>query len=1053
MVVPFRRHRVVLNVLLVALVASIGPLRAHAQGADDLAALREQVSQLRNQAKYAEAAPVAERYVALARQKHGEEHEAYAAASSWLAIVYKDQGRYAEAEPLYLRVLTFYEKAAGPNHPHVAATLSNLAEVYLSQGRYVEAERMYKRALAIREKALGPEHQLTGDAIYGLAGVYRGQGRLAEAEQYFKRALEAREKGLGADHLNVGTVLSNIAEIYLQQGRNTEAEPLYKRALTIREKALGLDHPFLTGTLGGLALLYKAQGRFAEAEAICRRDLSIVEKALHPDHQYIGISLARLADLYYAQKRYSEALPLFERSLKILEKALAAEHPIVGTAVNNLASVYWALGRYSAVEPLFKRSLAMREKVLGPDHSDVGQSLNNIAKLYLSQGRYAEAELPMKRALAIYEKAFGSEHPTVGVSLGNLAEIQFGLQRWTGAADLWRRSTQVIIRRAKRGSELTGKGESEATLAKYRFWGLVKAVYRLAETDKPRAPEMAREMFQIVQWAQASEAAASLAQMAVRQTKGEETLARTVRERQDLVAEWQAKDKTLSVARSEPSARRNSQAETALSDRLAIIDGRIANIDLTLATDFPDYATLVSPEPLGFSDVQAQLGADEALVLFFDTPGWRPTPEETFIWVVTKTSMRWVRSGLGTPALTHEVAALRCGLDSAAWQDDGAAKCAALLSIAPGSVPPEAAQLPFDVARAHSLYKALFGQVEDLIRDKHLLIVPSGPLTQLPFQVLVAAAPTGGDLRATSWLARKHALTVLPAVSSLKALRRIAKASAAKKPLLGIGNPLLDGDPASRPWEAEWAKLALQKQACPRTPWERVAAVFERRRGVVPMATRSGRVDLDHLRSQSPLHDTADELCAVAKDLKLAPDDIVLGAKATEATIKKLSGDGRLADYRVVHFATHGTLSGEIEGTSEPGLILTPPKEQSEEDDGYLAASEVAALKLDADWVILSACNTAAGGSDKAEALSGLARAFFYGGARALLVSHWAVDSVATVKLVTYAVGATARDKRLGRAEALRRSMLAMIDTGEPREAHPAFWAPFVVVGEGAAAK
>ncbi len=155
----------------------------------------------------------------------------------------------------------------------------------------------------------------------------------------------------------------------------------------------------------------------------------------------------------------------------------------------------------------------------------------------------------------------------------------------------------------------------------------------------------------------------------------------------------------------------------------------------------------------------------------------------------------------------------------------------------------------------------------------------------------------------------------------------------------------------------------------------------------------------------------------------------------------------------MLHFATHGTIAGEIEGTSEPGLILTPPKEQTELDDGYLSASEVAALKLDADWVILSACNTAAGGAEGAEALSGLARAFIYAGARALLVSHWSVNSAATVKLITSAVGAVTGNNKLGRAEALRRAMLALIDKDEPREAYPAYWAPFVVVGEGAAAR
>jgi CHAT domain-containing protein len=179
--------------------------------------------------------------------------------------------------------------------------------------------------------------------------------------------------------------------------------------------------------------------------------------------------------------------------------------------------------------------------------------------------------------------------------------------------------------------------------------------------------------------------------------------------------------------------------------------------------------------------------------------------------------------------------------------------------------------------------------------------------------------------------------------------------------------------------------------------------------------------------------------------------EIRLGTRATEREIKALSRDGELAKYRIVHFATHGTLAGQIDGASEPGLILTPPADATSEDDGYLTASEIAELKLDADWVILSACNTAAGGTGGAEALSGLARAFFYAQARALLVSHWEVNSDATVSLITATVGEIGKNRTIGRAEALRRAMLAMIDRGKPHEAHPTFWAPFVVVGEGAA--
>jgi hypothetical protein len=132
-----------------------------------------------------------------------------------------------------------------------------------------------------------------------------------------------------------------------------------------------------------------------------------------------------------------------------------------------------------------------------------------------------------------------------------------------------------------------------------------------------------------------------------------------------------------------------------------------------------------------------------------------------------------------------------------------------------------------------------------------------------------------------------------------------------------------------------------------------------------------------------------------------------------------------------------------------PALLLTPPSQASEDDDGLLTASEVAQLKLDADWVILSACNTAAGDDLEAEALSGLARAFFYAGSRALLASHWYVDSEAAVALVTRAFAEINAQAGVGRAEALRRAMLALVGQGG-RLAHPAIWAPFVVVGEGA---
>jgi hypothetical protein len=186
---------------------------------------------------------------------------------------------------------------------------------------------------------------------------------------------------------------------------------------------------------------------------------------------------------------------------------------------------------------------------------------------------------------------------------------------------------------------------------------------------------------------------------------------------------------------------------------------------------------------------------DEALVVFLDTNRFKQLPEETFIWVVAKGDVRWVRSDLGTAALQREVAALRCGLHEEAWLAPGS-QCAELTGVTYAAVDHLIGKpLPFDTMRAHALYKSLLGGVEDTLRGKHLLIVPSGALTQLPFQVLVTAPHNPStSLKDAAWLARSHALTVLPAASSLKALRRDAKASAAQEPFIGYGNPVLAGE-------------------------------------------------------------------------------------------------------------------------------------------------------------------------------------------------------------------------------------------------------------------
>jgi CHAT domain-containing protein len=297
----------------------------------------------------------------------------------------------------------------------------------------------------------------------------------------------------------------------------------------------------------------------------------------------------------------------------------------------------------------------------------------------------------------------------------------------------------------------------------------------------------------------------------------------------------------------------------------------------------------------------------------------------------------------------------------------------------------------FDLGAAHELYNALLGPVEVLIKNKrHLLVVPSGALTALPFHLLVTDAPavsmpivegsfTAADAfayRNAAWLIKRQAVTVLPSIASLRALRGSDRVTPARKPLIGFGDPVFRPDQLGPPLIAADAQKFVTRAYT--DFWRGIGVDRARLSDALP-----------------PLPETAAELAAIAAKVGATASDIHLGADASETMVKQVV----LSDYRIVYFATHGLVAGDVKDLAEPALALTIPTRPSDLDDGLLTASEVAQLKLNADWVVLSACNTMAGDRPGAEALSGLARAFFYAGARALLVTHWPVASAQSAQL------------------------------------------------------
>jgi CHAT domain-containing protein len=929
----------------------------------------------------------------------------------------------AEAIPLAEQALALFEEAEGPDSTDVAHGAYNLAACYVFVGRHADAEPMFKRAQAIWEKAHDFDFMY---ALMGLASLYTAQERYPNAEAMYQRMLAIDEQLATSQRTNksiqlqIARVLAALAHIYEMEARVSDTEPLYTRALAILSSA-GAGQTEYGNVLARLGDQYRVEGRYADAEPLEKQALAIEEKANGPNAPEIGAVLNELASLYFDQARYADAEPLYKRALTIAEKALAYEDTTVAIALGNLARLYTAEDRAEA-EPLYKRALAIEQNKLSPDQTQLGSILNGLSQLYRQQGRYADAEPLAKQAVAIWEKSLRPDHPAIALAINVLAELYNDQGRYDEAEPLYRRALTVREKAVGAAHPLVAASLNNLAILygeQHRYADALPLIQRTiaqkAATAGAALPILfgaqavklltAEEAFDnglnVTQHAQQTAAGDALNALAVRFSAGNDRLAGLVRKDQDLANEAAVLDKAILATVSKQQPQNSASNEQKVRDRIAAIAKERNDLGKVFARDFPDYAALSKPEPLTAKDIQGLLAADEALVIV------SLGAKKSYVWAITHGAAAWKELPVTAQEMSKTVSGLRDLLDFHSIR-------------------------PFDAQASFNLYQKILGPVADLLTGKpRLSFVLNGALTSLPPQLLVTRDPAGKALKNVDWLIRTHAVTVLPSVASLKVLRGKSAIADAVKPLIGFGDPVFGHDP---------------KQLAQNT---RVAADVTAARGI-----RGTIADIAELKTAlPPLPDTATELREVAASVHADRADIILGAAATETRVKQ----EKLDRFRIVYFATHGLLAGDVAEfaklNAKPALVLSLPKHPTEADDGLLTASEVAQLKLNADWVVLSACNTAAAETEKpgAEALSGLARAFFYAGARSLVVSNWEVDTKSAVTLMTGTFAALAADPKLSHAEALQKSILAMIgDAKHPEWADPKYWAPFVVVGEPA---
>lgn len=829
--------------------------------------------------------------------------------------------------------------------------------------------------------------------------------RRSDAIQRLEATLGGRLFGTG--DLEDYQLLLRIGSHYNSVRNFAESERRYRQAIEISQRFFDRNDPQLGVPIMHLALELSNQERFTEAEAaFVRADSLLAGSQNHSD-------LARLVS-YRAlhamnQRKYGEAL-ILSRQATALRRGLARESEVFyGGNVGALAGVG---GGRAADGPILRgpadqaaveiaHSLhieAWSQYRLG--QPDAARRVNDEAIKAFSAmkrvpGAWRADHLDLRGELAAARGAFGSAEKSILSALDLRKELST-------------KSRAIGRDHLTLGRVYAGQGRAPEAIASYRL-GLAAIAESgeslslrqiapfldtllAADTKGPASADALREVFEAAQLVRNPIAAQAIAKTVARLSERAE-IGDLVRQRDDLLRRRDRLNREFVAVSADASTSARARREALVKD-LAALEQTLGELDLQLQAAYPNYNQLLDA-PVKAGNVLDALRPGEVLVQVL------LGPEAGFVLAARDGRVTASRIDLTETEATALVARVREGV-----------------TVREGSIG------AFDLNAAHTLYRKIFSPVAGMLAGaRHVIAVPSGPLLSLPFAMLVTSPPPvveRFDYSAVAFLVRDHALSISPSARNFVDLRKL-RPSDAPKPLAAFGKFDPVGD----------------------------AGIIQKARNMPDACREAARLIAEAPR----LDDTVRDVRALARRFGVGAAEQFLGARFSEKMIR----DTRLRDYRILLFATHGFLPRSLDCLPEPGLLVSrPPADAAASDDGVLSASEIIGLDLDADLVILSACDTGgqagriAGQAERTggESLSGLARAFFTAGARSLLVSHWTVESEATVKLMELIFGQrTGIGVHPELAPALRDAQLRML--GDASRSHPFFWAPFTLVGDG----
>ncbi len=836
----------------------------------------------------------------------------------------------------------------------------------------------------LAERARG-EHQLTtGNPVAAELSFIRAfsalQARIDALERGEYKSSTRRVHSKQGIYFNKGIVQARMANSLFAQRKLSEAEYYYRLALKTFLEVGTRNTPAVAGVLSGLSQTVAEQGRIQESLILSRYALNSTVESGVADYS---------TQMIYARRSHAAALVNNEKFTE---------------AAQQFALIKSSVAKDEFMKERFKRV----------------NDLDEVVALIFSK-QAPQAEVIAKDMYERSLKINGQNHPRTGWTQAFYAMTLEEQGKTKEARANFSKAMPVLI------DQTRNDAENQTISLKYqkRFAILVESyigvLFNAAKETPASRNAFIAEAFQLADMARGSSVQRALTQSTARSNIKNPALEALARKEQDLQRRANSLNELLVALSAAPPERQLPSVQAKMKADIEAIKAERNSVKKDIENRFPEYFDLVEPKPITIDRTAKILKPKEVLVT------WYFGDRKSYVWAIHNNGLSGFSDiPLNKADVGKDVEKLRKALD-------------------PGVASIE--EIPvFDVALSYKLYTQLIKPVESSLTGKDLLIsIPHLSLGQLPIATLLTEAmkqPTKGaksfaGYQNAPWLMRKIAISQLPSVNALAALRGMPKVNNIEQSFIAFADPYFSKD------QAKSSAASSSKQLATRG---------------IPLklrnAPKTSNVSSAELALLPGLPDTSLEVNEIGKVLNAKEGDIFLHEKASVEQVLKTD----FSKKSIVMFSTHGLVPGELDGLLQPALALSSPEVTGEkEGDGLLTMDKILELKLNADWVVLSACNTATGDGN-AEAVSGLGRAFFYAGARALLVSNWPVDTVASRELMIDLFKRQQSKDQTSKAESLRQAMVSLADNAGVKDAktntmiysyaHPLFWAPFVVVGD-----